>query len=250
MHEKLLKLLPWTALIGGVFAIASLILMTILHSGLIEENLENRSEAIKALKKIQTLQPEKINDFALKSQIEDTLNSQYIATVWLISSEGKILFSKGSTAHSLNTGLVREYASVEIQEILNSIPPDKLRDNQRVLLLAASAIQRERTHNDIYNHLIREVHSPDDTLVGYIGVAYELRSDHGNVSPGWIISVLVVLFCFPIYWLSIPLWVYLDARNRGERAILWGIFVIFGNIVALLAYLIARLPIKDPSFSD
>jgi hypothetical protein len=43
----------------------------------------------------------------------------------------------------------------------------------------------------------------------------------------------------PIYWLALPLWVFLDARDRRERALAWGIFVLIGNLVALLAYLLA-----------
>ena len=45
-----------------------------------------------------------------------------------------------------------------------------------------------------------------------------------------------------MYWLSLPLWVLLDARERWDYAMVWAIFVLIGNLVALIAYLLARSP--------
>ena len=84
MREKLLKLLPWTALVGGVITVVFLIILTILHSGQQKENKENEQKVTKTLEKIQMLHPENIYDPSLKSEIEDALHSQYIATIWLI----------------------------------------------------------------------------------------------------------------------------------------------------------------------
>jgi hypothetical protein len=247
MREKLLKLLPWTALVGGVITVVFLIILTILHSGQLKENKENEQKVTKTLEKIQMLHPENIYDPSLKSEIEDALHSQYIATIWLISTEGEILFSKGNTANSMRPGSVIVQATVETHEILNSLPSESLTDHQRILLLAASAIQREGAHNDIYNHLIREIHSTNGSIVGLIGVAYELSSDPGHVATGWIVSVIFVLLGFPMYWLSLPLWVFLDARKYGKHAWLWAIYLSFGNLVALVAYILTRLPIDNSS---
>lgn len=242
MREKLLKWLPWTALVAGVLTVTFLIVLTVLHSGLREENAENRKEAIDALRKIQASYPEDIRDPNFKLKIEEALSSPEIATIWLISLEGEILFSKGSTARSAAAGSVEELATTETKDILNSLPENALDDYQRTLLLAASAIQREGAHNDIYNHLIEEIHSPDGSKIGFIGIAYELSPDPGQAATLWIISVLVVLLSFPIYWFSLPVWVFLDARGRGERAWLWAVYISIGNLVALVAYLLARLP--------
>lgn len=247
MRKKLLKLLPWTALVGAVITVVSLITLTILHSGQQKENKENERKVIKALEKIQMLYPENIRDPHLRSELEDALHSKFIATIWLISTEGDILFSKGNTANSTRTGSVIELATVETQEILNSLPSESLTDYQRTLFLAASAIQREGAHNDIYNHLIREIHSTNGSIVGLIGVAYELRSNPGHVSWGWIVSVIFVLFGFPMYWFSLPLWVFLEAQKRGKHAWIWAIYILFGNLVALVAYLLNRHPIKNSS---
>ena len=56
---------------------------------------------------------------------------------------------------------------------------------------------------------------------------------------GSIAAMLGFYLAAAIYWLALPLWVFLDARDRRDRALAWGIFVLIGNLVALLAYLLA-----------
>ncbi len=221
MRDRLLRLLPWAAVIGGILTVIFLIVLSILHSRLTKENIENRMMAVESIEIIQAIHPRDIVDPSFRQKIVDALDSRYIASIWLISPEGEILFSKGSTASSLRSGSVMDFAASETHEILNSLPSNALNENQRILLLAASAIQREGTHNDIYNHLIREIFSPEGIRVGILGAAYELSSDPGHVSPVWIGSVLIVLISLPMYWFSLPLWVFFDARKRGEKDLCW-----------------------------
>ena len=42
------------------------------------------------------------------------------------------------------------------------------------------------------------------------------------------------------FWLTIPSWMLLDARRRGERAAVWGLFGLLGNVMALVVYLLVR----------
>ena len=42
------------------------------------------------------------------------------------------------------------------------------------------------------------------------------------------------------FWLTIPSWMLLDARRRGERAAAWGLFGLLGNVMALVVYLLVR----------
>lgn len=42
-------------------------------------------------------------------------------------------------------------------------------------------------------------------------------------------------------WFLLPSWVYIDARERGvPRPLLWAVLVLFGNIFALMVYLVSR----------
>lgn len=49
---------------------------------------------------------------------------------------------------------------------------------------------------------------------------------------------------FPVglaaYWFSLPLWVATDARRRQEKAVVWGLFALLGNVMALVLYLLVR----------
>jgi hypothetical protein len=43
-----------------------------------------------------------------------------------------------------------------------------------------------------------------------------------------------------LYWLSLSLRVVLDALRHRERAIVWGLFTLIGNVVAVLIYPLVR----------
>jgi hypothetical protein len=114
--------------------------------------------------------------------------------------------------------------------------------------LAASAIQSEGEHNDVFRQMIRPLRNDNDVDVGLIGVSYDATADSGAF-PG--IPYAVALFLIPIgllaYWLALPLCVFLDAKGRGEKAWVWAMFVLLGNLAALLAYLLTRRPSLAPS---
>lgn len=45
---------------------------------------------------------------------------------------------------------------------------------------------------------------------------------------------------FLAYWICVALWVFRDARRRGERALAWGLIALATNAVGLAAYLLRR----------
>jgi len=59
-----------------------------------------------------------------------------------------------------------------------------------------------------------------------------------------VVSLIILYLSLTAYWLSLPVWVFLDAQTRRERAWIWAMFVLLGNLVALIAYLLTRLPVK------
>ena len=57
----------------------------------------------------------------------------------------------------------------------------------------------------------------------------------------WLnITTLVALIGLILFWLFIPAWIALDAQKRRERAAVWGIFGLLGNMIALVVYLLVR----------
>jgi hypothetical protein len=127
---------------------------------------------------------------------------------------------------------------------LEGISPDEFSTDQRLLLEVKSAVESGNTdHADVYSSLIRAVRNPAGELLGVIGVRYN-RSPWVSAAPSfeWIALVLGFALFLGIYWLSIPAWTFLDARERGEKAWIWAAFTLVGNVIALVAYLLARTP--------
>ena len=132
--------------------------------------------------------------------------------------------------------------------VLDALPESAFTVEQRTLLLTSSAIQAEGEHNDIYRHLVGEVRSQDGSVIALIGMAYYINPDEADAA--WIALVIGGLVSLGVYWLALPTWVFFDARFRGERAWVWAVYVLIGNLVALIAYILARPPIKKPSDNE
>jgi hypothetical protein len=128
------------------------------------------------------------------------------------------------------------------------VPEDALDQDQIVVLLAASVMQAEGEHNDVFRHILRPILDQDGKVVALVGLTYDISPAIG-AAPG-IITILLyaaALLGMGVYWLSLPLWVWLDARTRGERAWVWGVFVLFGNLIGLITYILARRPSPEGS---
>ena len=165
--------------------------------------------------------------------------------VFAIRPDGQIAFS---TARFATTGSVNDLAQDETRRVLSEMPEGFLSAPQRTALLAASAIQSEGEHNDIFRQMLRIVRSRSDVDVGFIGVSYAASPDSGTF-PGipFAIALLLIPVGLLVYWLALPWWVFLDAKRQGEKAWIWTMFVLLGNLVALLAYLLTRRPSLAPS---
>lgn len=55
-----------------------------------------------------------------------------------------------------------------------------------------------------------------------------------------ITVAVVMLGSLILFWLSIPAWMALDAQKRREKAAVWGLFGLLGNMIALVVYLLVR----------
>ena len=73
------------------------------------------------------------------------------------------------------------------------------------------------------------------------GVAHSLR-DAGHSwwrFPAFFPFALLPL-AFMLLWVFVIVWVYRDAERRNMNGVLWALLVFFGNLIALLIYLIVR----------
>jgi hypothetical protein len=207
---------------------------------------ETRRAVDTAVAAVQALRPNSLDAPSFRQALEKLCHERYVVYVWLIRPEGQIAFS--NSAGAANRGSVEQGATEETRRVLSELPEGFLTPQQRVALLAASAIQSEGEHNDIFRQMIRPLQDSNNGHVGFIGVAYAAAPDSGAF-PG--VTYAVALFLIPIgllvYWLALPWWVWLDAKDRGEKTRVWAMFVLLGNLVALFAYLLTRRPSLAPS---
>lgn len=60
------------------------------------------------------------------------------------------------------------------------------------------------------------------------------------INSGTGIARLMPLAALYLIWACVALWVYRDAEKRDLNGLLWGLFVLIGNVIGLIIYLILR----------
>ncbi len=244
MSKRFKRYLPIVAVIGAVV----LVICLVLASGQLKQAKTDTGEtrpAVEAtLAQLQAMRPTFLDDAGFRGAVEQAAQAPFVAAMWLFAPDGRIVYSVGSMAASAPSGSsAQERATSELQRVLSTLPQDALSSDQQTMLLAASAIQAEGEHNDVYRHMLRALYAPDGAVVGLVGVAYDVSPAVGAPPDlGWVVNLLAALAGLAAYWLALPVWVWLDARERGERAWVWAMFVFVGNLVALMAYILVRSP--------
>ena len=79
-------------------------------------------------------------------------------------------------------------------------------------------------------------------FVAVAGIAYAIgkpaEGQAGTVL--WLIRGLAMGLGFAVYLLSLAVWVLADAKGRERHPWLWAAFVLVGQFVGLLVYLLVR----------
>ena len=240
MTRQLKRALPVVAVVAafGALVMALALGPYLGHKMLTTDTGETRRVVEGTVAQLQALRPVSVDDAAFREAVVQARDAQYVAYVWLLTPDGEIL--EGNRA--ISRGTVADSATDEMRRVLGMLPDDTLDDGQRTALLAASAMQKEGEHNDVFRHLLRQIHGPDGELVAWVGVTFDVSPAVSAPGAGYISFIVGLFLAMAVYWLSLPAWVWLDARARGERAGVWAVFVLLGNLVALIAYLLVRVP--------
>jgi len=238
MKKNWYNILPLIALLSGVLLVLLVIAAIVFKPHGNIENAGNRKIAYDKLKQIQIKSKEIFNSKSFKDYFDKTLDCSVINTKWLISDNGVIIYANGMMAPStpLNTSI---YSSIDDQSLglINAVDGN-IDTLQKELMYAAAAIRSEGEHNDIIGHIVMPLKTSSNELVGLIGVAYAL-DDSARPAQIYVIAIALII-SFLMYWLSFPLWVYFDCREKNNKYILWTLFVLIGNLPAYIAYLITR----------
>lgn len=224
------------AIAGIIIATASIALLTQQRSKILVDTGETRASVASSLDRLLLPAAELTQDQRLLTAAKKLNEESYVASVWLVDKKGKIFFhERGPGKRGDN---VKDFAQGDMAKVLEALEPGTLSESQKLQLLTVGAIRSEGEHNDVFRHLVRPVSDKNGNLVALVALAYDVSPDVGSADASLLILTLIPLVGFIVYWLGLPLWVYLDARARGETAALWAVFVLLTNLVGLLAYLI------------
>lgn len=173
-----------------------------------------------------------------------------IQRLWVVNDRGMIVYFGRERPRQL---AVEKLAPEEVHRLLAGLPQGLLTPEQRLAILIHAAVQMEHPEPSPGRYLPprSDLHSEVRRLPGgWVAVAAAAPQEppypvNGSV-PSTRTALLrelgerTILLCFLVYWLSLPIWVTLDALRRHERAPVWGIFTLIGNIIGLIVYLLAR----------
>lgn len=239
MKKEWYKILPWMAFLSGILVIFLLGLATLIKPSKSIESTVNRTIALDKLKEIRVDSADSLNSNAFFDYVEQTLSVPVIKTKWLISEKGEVVYTNGMMSQStpLHSNVFC-LADDQSRGLIEAVECNMDTLQKHIMLIAAS-IRREGEHNDVVGHLVMPLKTSSNVLVGYIAMAYSL-DDLKPTNLIYIVVIVALMISFLLYWLLLPLWVYFDCRNRNNKYVLWSIFVLLGNIPALIAYLISN----------
>ncbi|MGB7539798.1 MAG: hypothetical protein WBM17_14745, partial [Anaerolineales bacterium] len=164
-----------------------------------------------------------VNSPELAQAVERLKSEPYVVWVWVSDPKGDIRLSYNGPAEVGDN--VYELSQYE-EDLISAVDPQHMDPVTEMELRLAMALRREGEHNDIYSHLVRYIPGPDGQPAAYVGVTFE----GVDTSPGILDIVFVILGAvgFGLYWLGLPLWVFLDSRagGSGRASVLWGLFVL------------------------
>jgi hypothetical protein len=213
------------------------VVTAIRHSAGLVDTGETRASVQSSLDKLLPRAVDSARDPGLTAAAGRLTKESYVVSVWVVDPSGEIVFHAGGPGRQGDK--VQDLAHEDMAPALEALGPEALTESQKLCLLAVGAIRREGDHNDVFRHLVRAVPDRSGNLVGLIVLAYDVNPSVGQPpTASYIARLLAIPIGFLVYWLALPWWVYLDARARAEAAGLWGVFVLFTNLVGLIAYLI------------
>ena len=245
------RALPWLAAIGMALALTALLMMSVERTRMTSGTQETKAAAEGVLEKLVAMHPTAVDDSGFLAALERARHATYVAGAWCFRADGRLTWAQGSTAASTPVGRTAdELATEEVRRLVETMGAEWPNKEARVALLAASAIAREGEHNDIYRHALRTLHDPNGRLTGLVGLAYQASPSRGGPSVAYLAALMLLLAGLGVYWLALPVWVLLDAQQRGERALVWAAFTAMGNLVALAAYVLTRRPAPPRSAAD
>ena len=208
-------------------------------------------------------------------QTQETLSKavaqeEVIGEVWVTNAQGLIVYYG---RHIPPVRSVADFPLGSLTKILNMVPEDVISPIQRTAILLPTIIGGHWSRvsptfssltvgiDRIPKHLIISTEEPftmyggelvemnrvKDGLIAatvsrsqYNPPLQERSEESERLSLLRNTTGIAALSSFILFWLFIPAWMALDAQKRREKAAVWGIFGLLGNMIALVVYLLVR----------
>ena len=216
---------------------------------------------------IDTLDGNKQTQEALSKAVAQ---EEAIGEVWVTNAQGLIVYYGRHIPPVRN---VADFPLGSLTKILNMVPEDVISPIQRTAILLPTIIGGHWSRvshsfssltvgiDMIPKHLIISTEEP---ISRYGGELVEMNRVKGGLIAATVsrsqynpppqerseeserLSLLrnttgIAAFAsFFLFWLFIPAWIALDAQKRREKAAVWGLFGLLGNMIALVVYLLVR----------
>lgn len=242
MSKRAIRILPLTMLCGGLVMVSCLVSASLHRQRGLVDTGETRSVVEVTAADLQARRAATLEDRAFRQAVRDALQARYVVAMWLFTPDGRIAYQAGGGP---DPSRFYEWATKEMKTVLDSLPEGAISDEQVGALLAVCALRGAGggDHNDVFRHMVRPLRSPEGASVGWLGIAYDVNPGVSAApSVGWVLLLAGILFGAVAYKVSLVSWVFLDAKARGERAWVWMLFALVADLVALMAYLLARAP--------
>ena len=242
------------------------------HHRIREDEQARAGEAKAALERIvgliDTLDGNQKTQQALS---EAVAQEEAIGEVWVTNAQGLIVYYGRHTPPIRN---VADFPLRTLTELLETVPEGLLQPIQRTAILLPAVIGGYRggyidissqdrdlipkhliISTEPYLHLAPggpvEMTRVKDGLIAVAASMVASRTLHKSEDNPIkrlerirlvrnITVAVVMLGSLILFWLSIPAWMTLDAQKRRERAAIWGLFGLLGNMIALVVYLLVR----------
>jgi hypothetical protein len=236
MHAKR-NWIAVAAVVGIAWSVASGIVLTHRRARILVDTGVTRASIEHSLNTLLPKAAESARASALLKAAAEVGQAPYVAALWVVTTAGEIVFHQGGPGQRGDK--IQELARDDMAPTVEALPAGALSDTQRLQLLAVAAMRREGDHNDVFRHIVRVVANPAGGLAAVVVLAYDVNPAVGGAPDAvYLVLLLGAVAGFGVYWLGLPLWVAADARARGDAVALWGLFVLFTNLVGLMAYLL------------
>jgi hypothetical protein len=230
----------WIAVAAAAGILVSAVTGTVLtqrRSRMLVDTGVTRAAVEDSLRSLLPKTVESARDPRLIAAVRELEKALYVVSVWVVAPDGEIVYRRCGPGQLGDK--VQDLARDDMAPAIAALGPGAFSETQRLQLLAVAAMRREGEHNDVFRHMARALPDAAGGLGAVVVLGYDVSPLVGSPPDFLYLSLLLSgLAGFAVYWLGLPLWVACDARARGEAAALWAVFVLFTNLVGLVAYLI------------